>query len=190
MGARRMDEIAIPTFRVGRHDVPVTPWMSPKVAPGPSLRHGVGLFASEPVETGEIVLVWGGESYTGPGEAAEARAAGLGTMQWDEDLFSREGGGDHAAFRINHSCDPNVWMRDTFTLIARRAIPAGEELGLDYALLGGEEDYRAEWECRCGVAGCRGRITGLDWQSRELEERYAGHFIPSVNRRIERLRRA
>ncbi|HEV2124909.1 MAG TPA: SET domain-containing protein [Chloroflexota bacterium] len=29
---------------------------------------------------------------------------------------------------INHSCDPNVWLADENTLVARHAITAGEEL--------------------------------------------------------------
>lgn len=172
------------TFRIGRHDVPASPRISPKVEVRESTGKGVGLFATEAVVGGEVVLVWGGESYCGPEEAAAARARGLGTMRWDDDLFSREGIDDHPAFAINHSCDPNVWMRDTFTLTARRAIPAGEELALDYAMLGGEDESGAEWECRCGSPGCRRRITGRDWRIAELRERYRGHFLPFVSRRI------
>jgi len=172
------------TFKVGGHEVPETPWISPKVAVGPSPERGAGLFATEPVGAGEIVLVWGGDSYTGAAGAAIARSEGRGTMQWDEDLFSCEGGEDHDAFAINHSCDPNVWMQDTFRLTARRDISAREELALDYAMLGGEEEYRSEWDCRCGVPGCRGTITGLDWKLEVLRKRYAGHFIPFLNGKI------
>ena len=105
-------------------------------------------------------------------------------MQWDDDLFSCEGVGDHAAFGINHSCDPNVWMRDTFRLAARRDILPGEELAMDYAMLGGEPGYRSEWRCSCGAPDCRGTITGEDWKLESLRVRYEGHFIPFVNRRI------
>lgn len=34
----------------------------------------------------------------------------------------------------NHSCDSNLWMRDAFTVCARRDIAEGEELTLDEAL--------------------------------------------------------
>ncbi|MHC4470073.1 MAG: SET domain-containing protein [Planctomycetota bacterium] len=171
------------TFKVGRHEVPESPWISPKVTVGPSPGRGAGLFAAEPIPAGETVIVWGGPSYTGKEGAARTRAEGRGTMQWDDDLYSCEGD-DHDAFAINHSCDPNVWMKDTFTLIARRAIPDGQELFLDYAMLPGEEDYRAEWECHCPTPDCRGRITGQDWKLDVLRKRYAGHFVPSLNRRI------
>lgn len=172
------------TRRVGRHDVPLVPQISPKVHVAPSPGRGAGLFATEPIAAGEVVLIWGGKSYCGPNEAAAASAEGRGTMQWDHDLFSREGAGNHDAFALNHSCDPNVWMADTFHLTARRAISSGQELAMDYAMLGGEEDYRSEWNCQCGEPGCRGTITGVDWKREDVRKRYAGHFIPSVNARI------
>lgn len=172
------------TFKVGGHEVPETPWISPKVAVGPSPGRGAGLFATESVAAGEIVLVWGGDSYTDAEGAAIARSEGRGTMQWDEDLFSCAGGEDHDAFAINHSCDPNVWMRDVFTLTARRDISPGEELAMDYATSRGEDDYRAEWDCKCAAPECRGRVTGADWKLEILRVRYAGHFSPFLNRKI------
>ena len=172
------------TLKVGRHRVPAEPWISPKVRVAPSPGRGRGLFAAEPIAAGEIVLVWGGESYCGAEEADAARAAGRGTMRWDEDLFSRETDELDDAFAINHSCDPNVWMHDTFRLTARRDIAAGEELAMDYAMIPGEEDYRSEWDCACGAPGCRGTITGTDWRLEVLRKRYAGHFVPSLNRKI------
>ncbi len=187
MGRGRMDGDTNETFRVGRHHVPSRPWVSRKVRARTSSRNGQGLFAAEPIGAGEVVVVWGGAQYVGPAQAARAKAEGLGTMQWDDDLFSCEGGEDDVAFRINHSCDPNLWMKDTFTLTARRDISRGEELGIDYAMLGGDENYRSEWDCRCGAPDCRHRITGLDWKEHRLRERYAGHFIPFVNRKIARL---
>ena len=172
------------TFRVGRHDVPVAPWISAKVRVGPSPGRGSGLFATTAVAAGEVVLVWGGRWYVGPVEEAAARAEGHATMQWDADLFSREDDEDHPAFAINHSCDPNVWFHDTFHLTARWDIAPGEEITIDYAMLGGEEDHRSEWTCRCGALDCRGTIRGTDWMLPALRDRYSGHFIPFVNRKI------
>jgi hypothetical protein len=172
------------TREVGRHEVPLTPWVSPKVALGPSPGRGSGLYATEAIPAGEIVLVWGGDWYGGPEEAAIAGAEGRGTMQWDDDLFSCATGEDVDAFAINHSCDPNVWMHDTFRLTARRDIAAGEELAMDYAMLPPEKDCRSEWDCACGAAGCRGKITGEDWKLEVLQKRYAGHFVPFLNRKI------
>lgn len=75
-------------------------------------------------------------------------------------------------------------MRDEVTVVARRAIAAGEELTIDYALQSGLlVDVLGE-TCRCSSPVCRGVITGNDWQLKELQERYQGHFSPFLNERI------
>ena len=83
---------------------------------------------------------------------------------------------------MNHSCDPNVWMLDQVTLVTRREIEPGGELTADYALWEADEGWVGRWECRCGASRCRGRVTGQDWRSRELQERYRGHFSPFIER--------
>lgn len=58
---------------------------------------------------------------------------------------------------INHSCDPNTFMRctsDRAEFYARRAIRAGEELTVDY--MNSHHDGRLA--CRCGARNCRGFI--------------------------------
>lgn len=86
--------------------------------------------------------------------------------------------------RLNHSCDPNLWMEDEVTLSARRDIGPGEELTGDYALWEFDPDHICPFECRCGSAHCRGKITGRDWELPELQSRYAGHWHPSIQARI------
>jgi hypothetical protein len=88
---------------------------------------------------------------------------------------------------INHSCNPNVWMKDEVTLVARRGIVVGEELTIDYAMIEGTEEWVGPWECRCGSELCRGRYTGNDWRQKELQERYRNHFSPFICERIRRL---
>lgn len=58
---------------------------------------------------------------------------------------------------INHSCDPNTFIRCTrerAEFYARRRIRAGEELTCDY----GESQHNGRLPCRCGAANCRGFI--------------------------------
>ena len=53
----------------------------------------------------------------------------------------------------NHSCDPNIWMKDAVTLIARRDIQIDEELTADYALWEGDENFVAAWSSKqCSLA--------------------------------------
>ena len=85
---------------------------------------------------------------------------------------------------LNHSCEPNVWMTDEVTLVARHGIAPGEELTADYALWESDPGWVSPFRCRCGASTCRGVITGRDWQSRELQQRYGGHFHPKLRARM------
>jgi SET domain-containing protein len=85
---------------------------------------------------------------------------------------------------INHSCDPNTWMKDEVTSTARRNIKANEELTIDYATYIANENRIIIEKCKCGSANCRKRITGRDWRRRDLQEQYRGHFLPIINKRI------
>jgi SET domain-containing protein len=82
----------------------------------------------------------------------------------------------------NHSCDPNLWHTDAFTIAARRDIRAGEELTIDYSTQTANPDFRME--CHCGSDRCRGVVTGDDWRLPELRERYGEHWVPALQRKI------
>ena len=69
-----------------------------------------------------------------------------------------------------------------------RPIGPGEEICFDYAMCDGS--CFDEFECDCGAPNCRRTITGNDWQNPELWERYAGYFMPYLQRRIDRLKAA
>lgn len=91
------------------------------------------MFAIRDIAEGEKVVVWGG-NYVGHDEAVLAKSNGKLVMQWDDDLYSVEERGDDESYFINHSCDPNLWMVDAFTLVARHNIQSGSELTADYAV--------------------------------------------------------
>lgn len=58
---------------------------------------------------------------------------------------------------INHSCDPNTYMRVTVNRVefyTLRRIRAGEELTCNY----GETHHDGKLPCRCGAANCKGFI--------------------------------
>ncbi|HRO69225.1 MAG TPA: SET domain-containing protein-lysine N-methyltransferase [Chitinophagaceae bacterium] len=55
---------------------------------------------------------------------------------------------------INHSCDPNTYMRRAYQKVefyTRRPIKKGEELTCDY----GETHHDGKLPCQCGAANCR-----------------------------------
>jgi uncharacterized protein len=174
---------AVVAWDDSRCDAPKEPWISAKVQLKPSRIHGTGMAAVERIHGGERVVVFGGE-YTDATGAQRARAERKLVMQWDTDLFTIEERGDDPTYFINHSCDPNLWMDDAFTLTARRKIEPGEELLADYALWEADEEYVSPWACRCGTAVCRKTVTGKDWHLPEIQRRYAGRFSPLLNKRI------
>jgi len=66
--------------------------------------------------------------------------------------------GMRSGFRfINHSCEPNTFMRrtkDRAEFYALRDIAKGEELTLDYE----DSHHEGRLRCRCGAPRCRGWI--------------------------------
>jgi len=82
---------------------------------------------------------------------------------------------------FNHSCDPNVWFVGA-RLVTRRAVAAGEELTYDYAT--GSSAFKSLF-CHCETYRCRQMIENSDWQIPQLQQGYAGHFCPDVQRVID-----
>jgi D-alanine-D-alanine ligase len=60
---------------------------------------------------------------------------------------------------INHSCDPNCWIRE-LDVVARRPILPGEEITLEYATFCHSD--MEPFTCECGADRCRGLIQGTD----------------------------
>jgi uncharacterized protein len=162
-------------------------WVDPRVEVRVSNIQGRGGFAREPIYKDEIVGVIGGTIMTEREfEAFAATTAEYDAVQIDEDLHLVDLSPDPRATNgsFNHSCDSKLWMRDEVTIVARRDIQAGEELTIDYALFTTLPFWKLDMECHCDSPLCRHIITGNDWQSPEVQQRYSGHFSPFINHRI------
>jgi uncharacterized protein len=144
---------------------------------GRSAIDGSGLFTRRALAEGETALVLGGTVID---DAELARLSQHSSLAVGEGINLLQADDDPARYG-NHSCDPNLWLADEVTLVARRRIEAGEELTVDYATM-----TVAPWqlECRCGAASCRGVVTGDDWRRPDLQERYRGRFSPFIDARI------
>jgi uncharacterized protein len=175
-----LDEIQIAKIRshLGDED-----WINPKAELSESGSRGAGLYAKQPIEERELVIVWGC-AYHNRSASEKAVKEGKYVMQWDDDLFTIDDGAKTTGYYMNHSCSPNLGMAGPYALIALRDISAGEELCPDYAMWEADEDYISTWSCACGSPNCRKKVTGLDWRSPELQERYRGYFSPLLDKRI------
>ncbi len=159
-------------------------WFSPKVEKRNSPIEGTGLFATQLLAAGELVVVKGGHVFSRSRRDELDRILGPAEIQIADDLFigpvnlaEREG----AMMHLNHSCDPNVGIQGQISFHAMREIEAGEELSFDYAT-GDDDDW--EMDCACGSNLCRGVITGKDWRRPELQQKYRGWFSSYLVRRI------
>lgn len=156
----------------------------------PSPIHGKGVFTNAKIQKDEVVMVWGGTLFTPEDiQAGKALEHSYCAIEDGIILGHTPQHGYSVDDYINHSCDPNVWMANEITLIARRDIDAAEELTADLVMWWEpDDDSIPAWECYCGTALCRKIFTSRDWRRPELHERYGDHFLPYINERIRWLR--
>jgi RimJ/RimL family protein N-acetyltransferase len=172
---QRFVELAAQASRYRQHS-----WISEAVTARDSPIHGRGLFAARAIPAGEVIAVMGGPRLD-DAQLAEYRHDHPGGAA------ATIGEGQHllldGPLRLeNHSCDPNLWLADEVTIVARYDIDAGQELTIDYALHTVDPGWTLR--CSCGAIACRGVITGSDWQLPTLQAGYADHFSPFINERI------
>jgi len=164
-------------------------WIHPMLAGGVSDIHGEGVFATAPIARGEKLMEFGGEKISGAqAGSGEYRECSVWTIADDIYLALPESDPEpNLDENLNHSCDPNAWLADEVTLVARRDIAAGEEITLDQGTWN-FDDSEYTWDgmdCGCGTANCRRRLTEKDWMRADVQERYRGHFHPLVQKMID-----
>jgi SET domain-containing protein len=139
--------------------------MNLKLAPGLAIRksgiHGKGCFATEPFLKRHKIAEYAGERITNAEAKRRAhrrqlRICGIDN-RWSLD-GSRGGNGTHY---INHSCQPNAFMKiqyDRILFMALRDIQPGEEITIDYE----STLHSNKKRCSCGAPLCRGTINKLN----------------------------
>lgn len=156
-----------------------TCWLSPSVAVRESQIEGTGLLAVRPIPAGALVSRLGGrlvstEQLHRLFDESEEYVDTI-TVGDDQHLVLPSGVLNHHG---NHSCNPNLWWVGPFDLVARRDIPAGEEVTSDYAASTTDPDFHMQ--CRCGEVACRGTVRASDAWAHRLDEVYRGHIVPAV----------
>lgn len=160
-------------------------WLSPRAQARPAGEKGWGSFATEPIPAGETVAAFGGWVVTLDVLQTLSEDRLSRSIQVDADLYLVSDVTPAAGDMLNHSCEPNCGLLGQTLLVAMRDIAPGEELTFDYAMCDAS-DYD-EFRCRCEQPNCRGIVTGSDWRSPDLQEKYAGWFSPYLARRISAL---
>jgi SET domain-containing protein len=145
---------------------------------------GQGLFASERVESGRLVIRLGGHLVS-TSELRDLHRSSeyVDTLTVHEDLHLVLPSGTKVHFG-NHSCDPNLWHLGPYEIVARRDIEPGDEVTIDYGTQSGAPGF--SMACDCAADLCRGVVTSDDWKLAHLQAIYAGHWVPALEERIRR----
>lgn len=122
---------------------------------------GTGAYAAQPIPARKKIGNMEGEiiSYREAQKRVKQQPGNvLFMVEFDNEDIALDASVNSNALRfINHSCDPNVYMRRAYRKVeyyAKRNIKKGEELTCDY----GETHHEGTLPCRCGAANCRGYI--------------------------------
>ncbi|HEX6731356.1 MAG TPA: SET domain-containing protein-lysine N-methyltransferase [Pyrinomonadaceae bacterium] len=135
--------------------------MKLKLAPGLTIEtshiHGKGCFATTAFRARRKIAEYAGEKISNAEANRRAKRKTLRICainnRWSLD-GSRGGNGTHY---INHSCEPNAFMKILYKhilFIALRDIAPGEEITIDYESTLHSDSKR----CICGAITCRGTI--------------------------------
>jgi SET domain-containing protein len=122
---------------------------NPKVDLKPSPLGGVGAFAREHIEAGELIAEFDGTIYP------------FHYPAWTNDLLNHAVQFERFRFRdskglaryVNHSCEPNCGIQGLFKIVAMRPITPGEEIAYDYEMIEDSDWWRMQ--CQCGTPSCR-----------------------------------
>ena len=158
-------------------------WLHPDVEVRASPIHGLGLFARAAMPAATVVSRLGGrlvdtqELKRQLGLSADGDRGYVDTITVGEDLHLVLPTGTPNG-RGNHSCDPNTWWVDGYTLGTRHEIAVDEEVTNDYATSTDADSFTMA--CSCASPLCRGLVTGGDWRRADLRERYGTHWVPAV----------
>jgi hypothetical protein len=163
-------------------------WIDERLVIRGSQIEGSGLVFTDGLPAGTVVLRLGGRLISSSELDALIRRADADpavayvdtvTVYEDAHLVLPPNTPIHFA---NHSCDPTMWHVGPYEVATRRDVIAGEEATIDYGTVSGAEGFRMA--CHCGAVACRGNVTSADWRDVELQERYRGHLVPALQKRI------
>lgn len=145
---------------------------------------GTGLFTSTNIPAGEVVIRFGGNFF--PSSLARSEAIVASTTVYVSEtvvLGTPQGCDRDFSDYLNHSCSPNLGMKDAITLISVRDIPAQSELTTDYSFWEGDPNYKLKQVCNCQSQSCRKSITGRDWTGQIKSSSYRDYYSPFLKRR-------
>lgn len=132
---------------------------------------GAGVFAKEYIPEGTVITYVDGQIHYAEKESMISQYAADHAVPFHR-YFYRNGFNTDAV-RLNHSCDPNCYVKDLFFVTTMRGIQSGEELTYCYSLFCNSDWQNPEGVCHCGSKNCLGKI--LPW--RDLPSDFKKKYI-------------
>ena len=130
-----------------------------KIYVGKSKLHGKGIFAKRNIKKGETIFVVEGKKVKFLiSDEKKAKVAGLNWVGYGKNTWINP---IRSSVRLNHSCDPNAFVRGRKKIAARKNIKKGEEVLIDYSL--NEGDIFWSMKCNCGTKNCRKNIKSIQF---------------------------
>ena len=158
-------------------------WLTPKAQMRVTPGKGSGSFATSKISKCEIVASFGGNVINQRELTNYSPDRVSRSLQLNSDTYLLSGDVPEAGDMINHSCEPNCGMAGTSSVQALRDIEIGEELSFDYAM--SDSSQYDEFNCACGKDKCREKITGRDWQKKDLQDKYSNYFSAYIEKSIK-----
>jgi uncharacterized protein len=161
---------------------PAACWLHPAVEVRPSEIAGRGLVATVDLPAGTVVSRLGGRLVDGETLSVLAERGDVDAVAVDDDRHLVLSPGSSNRF-VNHACDPNLGWVDGYCLETLVDVTSGTELVSDYATSIADPGWILR--CHCTSYRCRQMVEGTDWAIPQLQQRYAGHWTPYVQRLID-----
>lgn len=121
--------------------------------------HGLGLFSKNDIKAGEHIAFISG-TLKKFRSASKSEAASIPTWYGvSKSLWIDPGKSIFAYF--NHSCEPNTAIVGTKKVVARKDIPAGTELTVDYSFTDADTNWILTEHCSCKSLTCRKKIKSI-----------------------------
>jgi|SRR3989344_16940 len=155
-------------------------WCHPTLEVRESHIGGKGLYATQVLPRGGLLVVLGGRVMTRKEESELPAPIRDIACQITPNLvlgITSEDELDSSSY-INHSCEPNMGFKGQIFLVAIREISPNDELTFDYSMVlhNSLKSSSYKLECKCNAASCRGTITENDWKIPALRAKYKGYF--------------
>ncbi len=127
---------------------------------------GRGVFAAENITKGEVILTFSGRIITLDEALAKGEKSG-NPLQIDTTTYVDI---EEPGVIVNHHCNPNAGIINTYTLVALIDICKGEEIFFDYSTTMSDNSWTMD--CGCSATNCRKIVKDFHYLPSSIKQKY------------------